>query len=661
MEITDPCLVTRWLFVYLLIVYHQPSVRERAEHREDMKLLYLIFILTIPSLEAQLISNIKDWWSSFRTYDDSTEPPPAGPQVSVIKYGEWTSAPRQTPDIVLTTPTTAQDARNIEVERKVSASTESGNTSTGSLFDLMSPPVEVRDSQIEISKKSSPPPSPSTSTLTSTSTSTSSTSARPTSLFDVTEIFFQNFSLPYTDVKSQEFKPLFLATPNKTQSMKDRLPKIPEKFKEVLSNHTKAESASLFDSGSALDNMFSVSRPSGDIDPSLIVDSQTPQEARTLEGGDDTDLQGDTNSRFGLSRPKIRGLMLKEIERSSKPSSLTIKKFKNHKYDFLKNKRKKEMNIEQILDASNARKRFDLSKRIKPKSPIYVKRHKGMSTFRAEEDHEDMTKIRNARQQDREWRGMLPFPFKTGTIFDSKTGEISHFDLGRSLQLPKEEEDDEEIIEQHNKTIQSDLQLAVEVDDVGQENVSEAQTSDELQTGSEEIEIFPVMETNGESTELPQEESNTETPADGFMEEDFLSGDEEVSEMIDDSVDVTTVPTIQISSDFSQEGNTKSEVPVSRFRLPAAPAEGLLDPRYKLVPSYVPGRPPRPLLSGHLVHPVQHPVHPVHQVHPVHAGLHRLVFPPLPRLTGYYPRLAAPVPRGPGVPLYNNFGRILYV
>ena len=143
----------------MLIVYHQPSVRERAEHREDMKLLYLIFILTIPSLEAQLISNIKDWWSSFRTYDDSTEPPPAGPQVSVIKYGEWTSAPRQTSaDIVLTTPTTAQDARNIEVERRLSASTESGNTSTGSLFDLMSPPVEVRDSQIEISKKSSPPP-----------------------------------------------------------------------------------------------------------------------------------------------------------------------------------------------------------------------------------------------------------------------------------------------------------------------------------------------------------------------------------------------------------------------------------------------------------------------------------------------------------------------
>ena len=36
------------------------------------------------------------------------------------------------------------------------------------------------------------------------------------------------------------------------------------------------------------------------------------------------------------------------------------------------------MNIEEIIEASNARKRFDLSKRLKQKSPIYVKKDWGI-------------------------------------------------------------------------------------------------------------------------------------------------------------------------------------------------------------------------------------------------------------------------------------------
>ena len=666
-----------------------------------MKLKYLlVFLLTVGTLEAQLLGNIKDWWSSFRTYE-TTEPPRRGEKISVVKYGEWTSAPsapgvtRPTTTRSTTTPATTRadipqlpvdgsvkvgvflttpspsHSRNIGVRNKLRAAwettTESGRTSTGSLFDLLSPGSETNTR--ELARKTT------RSTSTETVLATTRTTQRSPSLFDITEIFFQNFSTPapVATLVTEDLQPL-LETKKHHLSMKDRLPGLPEKFREVLKNHTQPQSLFSDDSWvddatvvvssteetqkNGSDNMFRVSRQNGTVDPSLIIHTSS-----RIQNDEKTEVVPERKSRFGLSRPKIKELFLTEVERSSNPIPSSIKSLKKHKYKFLKQKAKKDLKIEEILEASSTRKRFDLSGGLKPKTPIYVKKNLGISNFRPEKKLHDVRRTRNIEEPESAWERILPaFPFKTGKIFDSKTGEIRHFELGRSIKQTNQNAADEEVIgnteeeyfDEDNADIDADEEYnpeegenshddESEIDYTDEDNDSEEDSDDDESdidvshqdnkpesdidnlhgdndselNNSDEDDVDVVIEDN-----YFKDESNAETDKEEIVENSTDIPEESESrsllteeEMIADdnltlSVDVSDVV---VNDDTTVDVSTEEPELVKVVdRLPGPLYLAQPQPPYFRIPSYRVVFPPRP---------------------------RPFLYPQLPRLTGYQPRI----------------------
>ena len=217
------------------------------------------------------------------------------------------------------------------------------------------------------------------------------------------------------------------------------------------------------------ESTFSVTRPSGKIDESLIVPALKRQTR--------LDVSLEKNSRFGLSRPMVRGVVT-ESDRSSDPPKKTVKYFKNHKYSFLTHSQdEKDLTIEEILEVSRTKKDFEVSQRFKPKYPVYIKKNVAHSISG-----------RNAREQDQEIKRLLEknLPFATGRIFDSGTGKVEELDLDKSRSLFLEARDDDEDNENDNS---EDLDDADEKED-------ENDSTGELEEDDEDSEIDEELESN---------------------------------------------------------------------------------------------------------------------------------------------------------------------
>ena len=368
--------------------------------------------------------------------------------------------------IFLTTPSTA---RKLSIETKSSfdygdwtpapALDQEGEMSLFDLENGMTPKSELM-STTKLSSNTEP------------STTPTFSSSTMESLFDATEIFYENFTMEDSKPHfiSTDFKDIYKAiTENKTKPFMKRFPPLPLKFKEVLKNHTGTNVIrSLFDEESSLkqttesssivssitpttetskeivektsdtlfsdnvgmktSNMFTISRTANkDADTeSLILGFEKTNKIGEKQVRRDDSL----DSRFGLTRPKIRGFVLKEVERSSssdKVSPKTMKIFKNHNYHLIKHSKKNEMTIEQILDASRARKGFDLSKRVKTQYPVYVNKGEDLiQTHRGARQHNASKNIHESP---------FPFPFQTSGIFYSGTGHIESLDSERRRSL----------------------------------------------------------------------------------------------------------------------------------------------------------------------------------------------------------------------------------
>jgi len=222
------------------------------------------------------------------------------------------------------------------------------------------------------------------------------------------------------------------------------------------------------------ESTFSVSRPSGKVDESLIVPALRRQTR--------LDVSLEKNSRFGLSRPTVRGVVT-ESDRSSDTLEKTVKYFKNHKYSFLTHSRnEKDLTIEEILEVSRTKKDFELSQRFKPKYPVYVKKNVAHSNSG-----------RNAREQDLKMKRLLEnnLPFVTGRIFDSGTGKVEELDLDKSRSLFLEARDDDEESENDNS---EDLDDADE-DEYDNVSTEEWEEDDEDSEIDDEFESDIVIET----------------------------------------------------------------------------------------------------------------------------------------------------------------------
>ena len=566
-----------------------------------VKFVVILSIVCFVSIEAQL-SYLQSWWnsdSSSSSSSSSTHTFTFGndfddKKVSVVKYGEWTSAParstqsphfttiryrpqstvrtttvqptttttrrpttrKSTPSTTTTRPITTtrsstastqlfgfyddnlldhtviyittprSPARSINIKQPTTSptvvigdwtaapSTESTTASTGpvvSLFDLMLTP-------------SSPSILTVSSSITTPKPSSTATATTATSLFDSTEIFFENFTkkdptphhvsvktMPLKEAIAKIFDPIPMAS---------KMPPIPSGFKEVLRNHT-LPSSSLFDNvsdtkttrpptlsttttlttisvssteaslfsdemNSSNSNMFKISRPSGNIDKSLIIhkdgikyednDEKDIEEKEELEGQEkdldnekhndmedvESKMEDTDKGRFGITRPMIRGFVLDEVERSSSADKLpltTLKYFNNNKYKTLKHKNKREMTIEQILDASRAKKGINLGKTMKPNYPVYVK-----NIVNANEE------FRNHLQKKQEKSLFPAFPFPTGKVFDSGTGKLKNFDLVRSRSLTLNNDEAEEDHKTEVETVDKE-QKGDDEDDVQEDKI----------------------------------------------------------------------------------------------------------------------------------------------------------------------------------------------
>ena len=374
------------------------------------------------------------------------------------------------------------------------ATSTPASSSEGSLFDSMRTP----DAKAARLPTTAPPTKSPVQALVTTTTTTS--------LFDSTEIFYENFTKPDAGsvIVSEDFKPLLEAINRNASPLKSKFPSIPDKFMDVIKNHTNTLKSlyrdrttttltttlpatttttttlperSLFSASLQSDSnesTFSVSRPSGKVDESLIVPALRRQTR--------LDVSLEKNSRFGLSRPTVRGVVT-ESDRSSDTLEKTVKYFKNHKYSFLTHSRnEKDLTIEEILVVSRTKKDFELSQRFKPKYPVYVKKNVAHSNSG-----------RNAREQDLKMKRLLEnnLPFVTGRIFDSGTGKVEELDLDKSRSLFLEARDDDEENENDNS---EDLDDA---DEDEYENVSteEWEEDDEDSEIDDEFESDIVIET----------------------------------------------------------------------------------------------------------------------------------------------------------------------
>ena len=361
------------------------------------------------------------------------------------------------------------------------ATSAPADTSERSLFDSMMMP-DTKTTRLPTTVR---PTTPSTETLVTTTTTTS--------LFDSTEIFYENFTKPDAGsvIVSEDFKPLLEAINRNSSPLKSKFPAIPDKFMDVIKNHTNTLK-SLFSDGSSTttttlpsttitttlperslfsassqsdsnESMFSVSRPSGKIDESLIVPALRRQTR--------LDVSLEKNSRFGLSRPMIRGVIT-ESDRSSDPPEKTVKYFKNHKYSFLTHSRdEKDLTIEEILEVSRTKKDFEVSQRFKPKYPVYIKKNVAHSISG-----------RNAREQEIKIKRLLAtnLPFATGRIFDSGTGKVEDLDLDKSRTLFPEARDNDDDGDEENEN--DNLEELNDADENEDENDEDLELEDELES-----------------------------------------------------------------------------------------------------------------------------------------------------------------------------------
>ena len=382
------------------------------------------------------------------------------------------------------------------------ATSAPADTSEGSLFDSMMMMPDTRTTRLPTTVR---PTTPSTQQTLVTTTSTS--------LFDSTEIFYENFTKPDAGsvIVSEDFKPLLEAINRNSSPLKSKFPAIPDKFMDVIKNHTNTLK-SLFSDGSTItttttlpsttvsfpekslfsassqsdsnESTFSISRPSGKIDESLIVPALRRQTR--------LDVSLEKKSRFGLSRPMIRGVIT-ESDRSSEPPEKTVRYFKNHKYSFLTHSRdEKDLTIEEILEVSRSKKDFEVSQRFKPKYPVYIKKNVAHSISG-----------RNAREQELKIKRLLAtnIPFPTGRIFDSGTGKVENLDLDKSRTLfPKardndDDDDDDDDDEENENDNLEELNDADENEDKN-DSTEESEEDDEDSELEDELESNIVIETD---------------------------------------------------------------------------------------------------------------------------------------------------------------------
>ena len=560
-------------------------------------ILLLCFLLSINNhvTECQILTNLKSWWSSYGDTADTSNNYQsyttavqiqdnkvvdkrkviAGnhEKTSVVRYGEWTSAPRpattprtfKRPIKVTTVPptiisrttirtttttrrtTTASTTRGISSTRTTTqrSSTREFEFSDSGLLDhtiiyITTPaplarraglavvvgdwtratslaPVTKRsseslfDSMVEASSSVTRLPllmtrAPSLQNVTTT-----------TSLFESTEIFYENFTKQDNGSVILSQNPLLDAINRNITQLRSKLPPIPSTFIDVINNHTN-RLKSLFDetpssthesliqmttvpstgtssSGSLFslslqndpkENTFSVSRPAGNIEETLIIsgDGSSFHHQGTDDRQTRIDLSLENNSRFGMSRPKVRGFVFDESERSSpsdQSSGKKVKLFKNHKYSFssLVPVAEKDLTIEQILEASQTTKDLDLSPRHKPRYPVYINKNMDNSISG-----------RSARQQDRKFESLddVNLPFDTGRIFDSGTGQLEDLDpdttrtlflqleaesKSANYQSEEDDDEDEEILNESSDDEEDDDHDYYHDDEDNEDNVSD--------------------------------------------------------------------------------------------------------------------------------------------------------------------------------------------